>query len=71
MTFMASTLERPLKIKGQIVRTLPDGIGVQFLKESQIQEDMIRALLDHLFNEEAHKIHYWRPFGVDQGALDS
>lgn len=33
------------KIKGKIVRTLPEGIGVEFQKESTIQEELIRGYI--------------------------
>lgn len=50
MTFFAPNMERPLKIRGEIVRILPEGVGVKFLKESQVQEDVIGALVENLGN---------------------
>lgn len=48
ITFMAPNLERPVKLNGTIARTLPEGIGVKFKKESQLQEDLIRSLIENL-----------------------
>ena len=42
------TLERPLKINGEIVRITEEGIGVKFKKQSQVQNEMIQSLLDNL-----------------------
>ncbi len=41
------TLERPLKINGEIVRIAEEGIGVKFKKQSQVQDEMIQSLLDN------------------------
>jgi len=48
ITFMSPSLERPLRVGGTIARTLPHGIGVEFKKQSQVQEDMIRTLLEKI-----------------------
>ena len=42
------TLERPLKINGEIVRISEEGIGVKFKKQSQVQEEMLQILLDNI-----------------------
>jgi len=46
ITFTSPNLERPIKLNGQIARTLPEGIGVKFNQESQVQEDMIRSIIN-------------------------
>ncbi len=43
---MSSEQERPIKIKGEIVRLLPDGIGVKFKIESQVQSDLINSIVE-------------------------
>lgn len=48
MTFELSTKERPFRINGEIVRVLPEGIGVRFIKESQVQEDAIQSLIENI-----------------------
>ncbi|MFC1857631.1 PilZ domain-containing protein [Thermodesulfobacteriota bacterium] len=48
MTFILPEQERAIKINGEIVRSLPDGIGVKFKKESQVQADVIRAIIDRI-----------------------
>ena len=42
------TLERPLKINGEIVRISEEGIGVKFKKQSQVQDEMIQSFLDNI-----------------------
>ena len=48
MTFILPEQERAIKINGEIVRSLPDGIGVKFKKESQVQSDVIRAIINRI-----------------------
>ena len=38
--------QRPFKIEGTVVRNPPNGIGVKFKKVSQVQEEIIRAIID-------------------------
>ena len=45
MTFMSPDLKIPFKIPGEIMRTRDDGIGVRFKKESQVQAEVIAALV--------------------------
>jgi len=52
MTLMSSEQERPIKIKGEVVRLLPDGIGVKFKIESQVQSDMISSIVKNLQSSE-------------------
>ena len=46
MIFMSRDYEKPFKITGEIVRVSPDGIGVKFKIESQVQEEAIKSLID-------------------------
>ncbi|MGB2929240.1 MAG: PilZ domain-containing protein [Desulfobacterales bacterium] len=46
MTFMSRDYQKPFKINGEIVRASPDGIGVKFKIESQVQEEAIKSLID-------------------------
>ena len=48
MTFMSPDQQKPFKILGEIMRTLDDGIGVRFKKESQVQEEIIAALVTQI-----------------------
>ena len=43
--FVSSAQERPFNIKGEIVRILPDGVGVQFKPESQVHVDLIKSYI--------------------------
>ena len=45
MTFMSPNQQKPFKILGEIMRTLDDGIGVRFKKESQVQAEIIATLV--------------------------
>lgn len=45
MTLMAPDQDRPIKIKGEVVRTESYGFGVEFKRESQVQEDVIRSMV--------------------------
>ncbi len=48
MTFMSPDLQKPFKMPGEIMRTLDNGIGVRFKKESQVQAETITALVDQI-----------------------
>jgi len=48
MTFMAPDLQKPFKIPGEIMRTLDNGIGVRFKKESPVQAETIVALVNQI-----------------------
>jgi Tfp pilus assembly protein PilZ len=48
MTFMSPDQQKPFKILGEIMRTLDDGIGVRFKKESQVQEEIIATLVTQI-----------------------
>ena len=45
MTFMSPDNQKPFKINGEVVRVTPDGIGVKFIIESQVQEAVIKSLV--------------------------
>jgi hypothetical protein len=45
MSLMAPGQDRPVKIKGEVIRTDVGGVGVEFRRESQVQEDVIKALV--------------------------
>jgi Tfp pilus assembly protein PilZ len=45
ITFSLPGLEKPLKVAGEIVRSMPVGIGVQFKKGTQVQKDVCRVLV--------------------------
>lgn len=45
ITLMPPEQERSIKIKGKVVRSVPDGIGVKFVKESEVQSEVIRAII--------------------------
>lgn len=48
MTFMSPDLKIPFKIPGEIMRTRDTGIGVKFKKESQVQAEVIAALVSQI-----------------------
>ena len=48
MTFMSPDLKIPFKIPGEIMRTRDTGIGVRFKKESQVQGEVIAALVSQI-----------------------
>ncbi len=48
MTFMSPDLQKPFKISGEIMRTLDNGIGVRFRKESPVQAETIAALVGQI-----------------------
>lgn len=45
MTLSSPDQQELFKIRGKIVRTLPDGIGVEFHKESAVQDELIRGYI--------------------------
>lgn len=53
MTFMSPDQQKPFKILGEIMRTLDDGIGVRFRKESQVQAEIIASLVTQIQSGEA------------------
>ena len=50
MTLMSPTSQKPFKIIGEIIRVHTDGIGVKFKIESQVQEEVLKSLVDLLKN---------------------
>ncbi len=46
MTFMSPDNQKPFRMKGEITRTHDDGIGVKFKIESQVQEAVLKSLVD-------------------------
>ena len=48
MTFMSPDHQKPFKIPGEIVRTLENGIGVKFAKQSPVQAETIAALVNQI-----------------------
>ena len=48
MTFMAPDLQSPFKINGEIVRTLENGIGVRFKKDSPVQAETLAAIVKQI-----------------------
>jgi len=44
MTFMSPDYQKPFKIKGEIVRLHPDGVGVKF----KIESEALRTALENL-----------------------
>ncbi len=45
MTFMSPDYQKPFKIKGEIVRLHPDGVGVKFKIESQALRTSLESLI--------------------------
>ncbi|UCD32313.1 MAG: PilZ domain-containing protein [Desulfobacterales bacterium] len=45
MTFMSPDNQKPFKISGDVVRVTPEGIGVKFIVESQVQAAVIKSLV--------------------------
>ena len=45
MTFMSPDNQQPFKINGEAVRVTSEGIGVKFIIESQVQEAVIKSLV--------------------------
>ncbi|MES0447186.1 MAG: PilZ domain-containing protein [Desulfobacterales bacterium] len=50
MTLMSPTSQKPFKIIGEIIRVHTDGIGVKFKIESQVQEEVLKSLVDLMQN---------------------
>jgi Tfp pilus assembly protein PilZ len=50
MTFMSPDNQQPFKMNGEIVRVTPDGVGVRFKIESQVQEVVIEILAKMIQN---------------------
>jgi Tfp pilus assembly protein PilZ len=46
MTFMSPDNQKPFRINGEIIRVHTDGIGVKFKIESQVQEAVLKSLVD-------------------------
>jgi len=46
MTFMSPDHQSPFKINGEIVSVIPNGIGVKFKIESQVQELVLKSFVD-------------------------
>jgi len=51
MTFMSPDYQKPFKIKGEIVRVHPDGVGVKFIIESQVQESALKHFTSKIQRE--------------------
>ena len=45
MTFMSPDNQKPFKINGEVARVTPEGIGIKFALESQVQEAVIKSLV--------------------------
>jgi Tfp pilus assembly protein PilZ len=45
MTFMSPDNQQPFKINGEAVRVTSEGVGVKFIVESQVQEAVIKNLV--------------------------
>ena len=52
MTLMSPISQKPFKIFGEIIRVHTDGIGVKFKIESQVQEEVLKSLVDLIQNEQ-------------------
>ncbi len=50
MTLMAPDQDRPIKIKGKVVRSESYGFGVEFKRDSQVQEDVIKSMVKKFKN---------------------
>ena len=48
MTFMSPDLQSPFKINGEIMRTLENGIGIRFKKESPVQAETLAAIVTQI-----------------------
>jgi len=46
MTFMSLDYQKHFKIRGEIIRIHPDGIGVKFKLKSQLQESVLKNFVD-------------------------
>jgi Tfp pilus assembly protein PilZ len=45
MTFMSPDNQKPFKISGEVVRVTPEGVGIRFALNSQVQEAVIKSLV--------------------------
>jgi len=45
LTISHSSLKRPIKISGEVVRIESDGVGVKFKKRSQVQTEILKAAI--------------------------
>ncbi len=50
MTLMSPTSQKPFKIIGEIIRVQTAGIGVKFKIKSQVQEEVLKSLVDLIKN---------------------
>ena len=50
MSFMSPDNQKPFKINGEVVRVTPNGVGVKFIIESQVQEAVINSLVKMIKN---------------------
>ena len=50
MTLMSPTSQKPFKIIGEIIRVHTAGIGVKFKIKSQVQEEVLKSLVDLIKN---------------------
>jgi Tfp pilus assembly protein PilZ len=55
MTFMSPDNQKPFRIKGEIIRTHEDGIGVAFNTESQVQELVLKSFMDMIQKQSLSK----------------
>ncbi len=46
MTFMSPDNQKPFKINGEVVRVTAEGIGIKFAFDSQVQEAVIKNLVN-------------------------
>ena len=46
MTFMSPDNQKPFKMKGEIIHTDNDGVGVKFKIESQVQRMVLKSYID-------------------------
>ncbi|MBW2240147.1 MAG: PilZ domain-containing protein [Deltaproteobacteria bacterium] len=51
MTFMSPDYQKPFKIKGEIVRLHPDGVGVKFKIESEALRTALESLIKMIQSE--------------------
>jgi Tfp pilus assembly protein PilZ len=56
MTFMSPDNQKPFRIKGEIIRTHEDGIGVAFNTESHVQKLMLKSFMDMIQKQSLSKI---------------
>jgi hypothetical protein len=46
MTFMSPDNQKPFKMKGEIIHTDNDGVGIKFKIESQVQRMVLKSYID-------------------------